>query len=312
VAAPSPASNSFNLAPRSDVPRARSEACPLAVRPERIGELTGEMTDARFAFLRFKDRMRLFFANTRDFTDDEVARAKASGQLYMDVSQKVSPDDFSADLRKLELEAECGACPELAHCPGCFRAVAVDVFSRDETRVKTLLGRLEGAVLDVGAGHAPYAAAVARAVESGRASYLALDPDAARLELLKSRFPWARVRAGTLDDLVADPGRFDHALVLRSYNHFPDRDQALARLFELVKPGGRILVVDDVAFGLLRSREQTARAEGGPAVFEHYANETAADAAERVIRAGFEVLERHDVRADGSNEWIVEGRRPAG
>jgi ubiquinone/menaquinone biosynthesis C-methylase UbiE len=306
-----PRPNSFNLAPHRDVTREQHEACPLAKQPERITELTEQLSSARFALLRFKDRMRLFFANTGDFGDEEIARTKATGQLYMDVSGKLMPDDFSADLRKLALEPECRRCPELVRCPGCFGAHAVDVFVRDETRVRAIVRQLDGDVLDVGAGHAPYASMLGPAVETGRARYLALDPDAARLEVVRSRYAWADVRLGTLDDLAGEAPRFRHVLILRSYNHLPDRDAALARVYELLEPGGTVLIVDDVAFGLLRAREHVARAESGPATFEHYANESAAEAEERAKRVGFETLERHDVSDQGSNQWFLRCKKPA-
>ena len=249
--------------------------------------------------------MRLFCTTTHDFSDGEIADTKRLSQLYMDVSSKAFPDDFSSDLRKLVLEAECRTCAEITRCPGCYGARAEDAFVRDEAPLRVILRRLQGDVLDVGAGHAPYAGELEPAVRVGAARYLALDPDAERLSVLRSRYPWAEARAGTLGDLAAEGRRFRHILFLRSYNHLPDRDAVAGRVLELLEPEGTLLVADDVAFGLLRTSEQARRAETGPAKFEHFENESASEAHARFARHPLKLLARRDVEPEGSNLWFL-------
>src|SRR5580704_16491263 len=46
--------------------------------------------------------MRAFRTETTDFADAELLAVKeALGQVYVDVSKKLAPDDFARDLRKL-------------------------------------------------------------------------------------------------------------------------------------------------------------------------------------------------------------------
>jgi SAM-dependent methyltransferase len=303
-----PRANSYNLAPVLDVHRGRGEPCPLPGQPERIAEL-GAGAPERALMLRFKDRMRLFRTTTRDFTSEEIARTKRAGQLYMDVSTKAFPDDFSADLRKLGLSEECVSCPERKGCPGCWVARSEDVFTKDDARARSILRRMAGDVLDVGAGLAPYAAELEVAVRAGTCRYFALDPDVERLTVLRSRHPWARTRRGTLDELCRESRRFRHVILLRSYNHLPDREAAAPQLASLVEPGGTLLVVDDVAFGLVRNSEQIRRAEGGPAVFEHFANDSAEQAHAKFAELALTLLERRDVEASGSNQWLLHYRK---
>jgi SAM-dependent methyltransferase len=302
-----PRSNSFHFAPEKDVPRNPDEACPLARQPERIPELLRGTVPERSVLLRFKDRMRLFRSKTADFTDDEVARIKALGQIYMDVSVKHAPDDFARDLRKLVLAAECRACPELAGCAGCYSAIAEEVFRRDEAHVLRRVRELSGDILDVGAGHAPYAGELQPAVKYERATYLAIDPDPDRLALLSRRFPWAKTRTGTLEDLAAEDARFDAVMFLRSYNHLEHPARTLGAASSLLRTGGTLLVADDVAFGLVRSREQVVRAESSARLgFEHYRNDSAEEAHAEITRlGGFELIERRDVQPGGSNLWLL-------
>ena len=304
-------SNSWNLAPVADVSRAPGAACPLASDAERLAAVMNAVPPERLAFLRLKDRMRLFASATRDFTDAELARAKVLGQLYLDISRKHAPDDFSADLRKLVLERECSSCQLEPHCAGCYGAQAADVFARDERRVREILRGLRGGILDVGAGHAPYAGELEGSVRGGGARYLAVDPDASRLALLQSRLPWVQLRVGTLEEVAREGLSFRHVLFLRSFNHLPDPERTLAAAIALLEPDGTLLLVDDVAFGLVRTREQADRAEAGPATFEHYRNEASAEAHERIERLGLVLLERQDVTPSGSNQWLLRYRKPS-
>ena len=257
--------------------------------------------------------MRLVRTGTDDFSDDELAVTKERlGQIYADVSTKLAPDDFARDLRKLRPSAECAACSYQGACPGCWEAVPGDVFGRDDARVLAILAGLAGRVLDVGGGEASYLASLAASIGAGAVEYVCVDPDEARLAVLASRHPSARFVAGRAEALPEGLGTFDHVLFLRSYNHLADPARALAGALALLRPGGSLVLVDNVAFGLVRSAAHAARAEADPAnQLEHYRNDGAAEAdaavqavvvqAARALR----LVERHDVRPDTSNQWLL-------
>jgi len=298
-------SNSFNFVPRADVLRSRAEPCPLSRDAERLADTLAGVSPVRSVFVRLKDRMRLCVTDTRDFDERELRVVKSRGQLYADVSSKLAPDDFAADLKKLVLDSECLDCDLAERCPRAFAATSIDVFSADDVRVREILRRLEGEVLDVGAGHAPYAAELEPAVQQGRARYVAVDPDAERLALLSARFPWATTRVGTLGAAVSDGGRVSAVLFLRSVNHLPDPDSDLRLAAEVLQEGGTLLLVDDVPFGLVRSAEHAARAEAGPARFEHHRREGAAEVDARCSGLPLRLVERVDVGSRGSNQWLL-------
>jgi SAM-dependent methyltransferase len=269
----------------------------------------------RTLLLRLRDRMRLVRTTTQDFSEEELAATKDRlGQIYADVSTKLAPDDFARDLRKLRPSGECEGCVRQPACPGAWEAVPGDVFGRDDARVIALLGELRGRVLDVGGGEATYLRALADGAAAGVVEYVCVDPDAARLAVLGSRYPFARFVQGRAEELSPDLGRFDHVLFLRSFNHLADPVEALARALALLAPGGSLILVDNVAFGLVRGAAHAARAEAAPGnLLEHYRNDGAgeADAALHAALArlpdppSIRLAERHDVLPHTSNQWLL-------
>lgn len=295
-------SNSFHYtvdAVEGDLFAPRSELCP--VRPRASSWPRG-----RVIFLRRGARVGRFSTDTRDFADDELtAVVHGLGQLYLDVSQKPSLDDFARDLVKLTRSSICADCPENKRCAGLFEGAPGDVFTADDGRVRQLLAGLTGAVLDVGCGEGPYGDILEARVRDGAITYVGIDPDAGRIEALRARWPWADLRVASAEDPIALA--VDHALVLRSWNHLRNPVRAVETFAEIVRPGGTLTVVDNVAFGVVRGRRHARVAERGPAVFEHMRNDTAAEAHARVAEASkrFGLIERRDVSPATSNQWLL-------
>jgi SAM-dependent methyltransferase len=263
----------------------------------------------RVIFLRREGRVAAFATDTGDFTDEQlVAVQHREGQVYLDVSDKPAPDDFPADLRKLQRSALCSGCESYAACAGLFDPAHEEVFSRDDAAVAAMIGELRGAVLDVGCGQGPYGAALGALTARGQISYVGLDPAAEHVAALRARWPWATLRVGRAEEL--DPAEpFDHVLVLRSWNHLADPARVAQVIARMLRPGGTLLAVDNVAFGLVRSRRQAARAEAGPAGFEHYRNDGAAEAIAAVAESGLTVVDRRNVTPTTSNQWWVRWRK---
>lgn len=298
-----PRSNSFNYVFEKVVGVLEGGRCPV------LEDGTTPWDRGRHVFVRKGDKLARYRADSRDFTDVEIEATKHDlGQLYVDVSKKDAPDDFARDLRKLRRSATCTGCPAEATCAGTFEVVREDVFTRDDARVRQILASLEGDVLDLGCGEAPYADVIAPRLASGAIRYVGVEPDASRVAQLRERLPGADLRVGVgerLDAVLRDDERFDHVLVLRSWNHLRAPDDVVAAVLRRLRPGGSILVVDNVAFGLVRAKEQAARGEGGAAMFEHYRNDHAGLAHARFARHGLEAVERRDVGVETSNQWLL-------
>jgi SAM-dependent methyltransferase len=265
----------------------------------------------RYLFLRQGNEVLRCRTDSRDFTDLEIERTKHDlGQVYLDTSNKDAPDDFARDLGALRRSAICEPCPERSRCAGMFEPAPGDVFTRDDARVTELLAGLRGDVLDVGCGEGRYGEVLEPLARAGRVRYVGREPSAERVEALRSRWPWATVEQGDAESLDVE-GAFDHALVLRSWNHLREPERALLAILRALRPGGTLTVVDNIAFGLVRERAQAERAEGGNASFEHYRNDDAERADAAISKLGYVRLERRDVAPGTSNQWLLRYERVA-
>ncbi|MEI8257057.1 MAG: class I SAM-dependent methyltransferase, partial [Deltaproteobacteria bacterium] len=298
-----PRSNSFNYVLERAYARITPEGCPVRL------DGVSPWDRGRHVFVRKGDAVAVFRSDSRDFSDLEIEDVKhRQGQLYLDISDKPAPDDFARDLRQLRRSALCTGCPESARCAGMFEPVREDVFTQDDRRVREVLGDLTGAVLDIGCGESPYADALAPRAESGLLRYVGIDPDADRIGALRGRWPWAELHVGSAETADFAPVSFDHVLVLRSWNHLRDPARVLRDIARWLRPGGTLTVVDNVAFGLLRTRPQATRAESSRHGFEHFRNDSAAEACAPIAAAGFEIVERRDVGPETSNQWLLRAR----
>lgn len=300
-------SNSFNYVFDAMVTTDDGGRCPLredGVSPWDRG---------RHLFVKNGARVARFRADTRDFSDAELVEIKhALGQVYVDVSRKDAPDDFARDLRPLVRSALCDGCDARPRCTGLFEPdLEREPFERDDARVRAIVTSLEGEVLDLGAGEMRYASAIDPAIAAGAMRYAAIDPDEAAVARIRERWPSARASTGTAEAWAAEvePATLDHVLVLRSWNHLADPTRVAHAIERALRPGGTLTVVDDVAFGLVRSRPHARRAEASRARFEHYRNDTAADAARVLDRTSLTCVERRDAGPGTSTLWLLRYRR---
>ncbi|NVB36984.1 radical SAM protein [Pseudenhygromyxa sp. WMMC2535] len=312
-----PRSNSFNYELQHMVELGfvgeEAEGCPL-----RRGMGVTPWDYGRDLFVRNGTRVARYRAESRDFSDQEIAAVKHGlGQVYVDVSKKAAPDDFARDLIQLVRSRVCASCPERERCTGMFEPLLEDVFTRDDAEVREVIAGLRGDVLDLGCGEGPYAALLAPLARAGTIRYLGVDPHAQAIADLRQRWPWAELLEADGETLELAPDRrFDHVLILRAWNHLRDPAAVLARLIPRLRPGGSLTLVDNVAFGLARGRAQTHRGERSRAIFEHYRNDTLADAeriAGPVVEAlGMRALSRREVGPERSNQWLLRYELPAG
>jgi len=310
--APKPRSNSFTWTFESLVASDASEShCPL--RDGTLGITPWDKNRELFIRNRTPSGYRIarFRTDTRDFADVELGRTKHTlGQAYLDISQKPAPDDFARDLRPLVRSSLCTGCEHKERCTGLFEPkLEDDPFTRDDARVCALVAALEGDVLDLGCGEGTYESILAPRAMEGHIRYVGVDPHAP-LDLLRARWPWATLIQGEAETVTLDR-RFDHVLILRSWNHLREPERAIGRIVEALREEGELLVVDNVAFGLARTRPQTTTALRSSAMFEHYRNDDAAAAhlvIEREAGARLKLIERMDVGVGTANQWLLRYR----
>ena len=96
---------------------------------------------------------------------------------------------------------------------------------------------------DLGCGTGQVSAALAPFV----AHVVAVDASAAMLQAAKRRlhgFDNVDLRRGDLESLPIDDGRLDAATLMLVLHHVPDPGRALTDVARVLKPGGRLVVVD--------------------------------------------------------------------
>jgi predicted methyltransferase len=173
------------------------------------------------------------------------------------------------------------------------RAQQSDAEFDRQNRVADMLRLLDarpGSVIaDVGAGDGMFTIPIARAVgPSGRA--VAVDISKSALTKLRDRTSRERISnveaiLGATDDPHLPAGQFDAALIHNAYHEMTDHEAMLRHIFEALKPGGRLLIVEPMhgsSKGLPRERQ----------VANH---DIEIDIVDRELRAaGFAIRERDD------------------
>jgi ubiquinone/menaquinone biosynthesis C-methylase UbiE len=101
-------------------------------------------------------------------------------------------------------------------------------------------------VVDIGCGPGLLTWDLARTVGDG-GRVVGLDNSDAMLDLAKRRlgpFPWVELREADAHELPARDGTFDAAVVVQVLEYLSDVDRALRELFRVLRPGGRLVLLD--------------------------------------------------------------------
>jgi len=310
---PTPVSNQFDVVQQDVIPwpaDATGETpCPVAAG--LVG--AGESRDT--VLIAVEEGLRRCRVDADSWAREELVRAlDRHGQLYLDASEKARLDDFAADLRALQ---RVHAPHDVAggHCPGLWRVADQQPFAAEEAELRSEISQLHGTIVDVGAGPIRYTGALAAAISAGTVRYLAVEPDAVALATSATALPGGHFVRGVAESLPVADGVADAVMLLRSYNHLRDLARSFHEAARVLRPGGTLLVVDNVTFGLARSAAQLARARAVPAAatpFEHFRDHNADEAAAALAVAdAFEIERSLPVGPGRSNQWLVRARRLA-
>ncbi len=124
--------------------------------------------------------------------------------------------------------------------------LAPDVVAQRDATLRVLELRPGERVLDIGSGPGLLAHEMATRVgAAGRVS--GLDLSESMLALSRARcaeLPWVDFRAGDATELPFPDGEFDVAVSTQVYEYVADVDAALRDAHRVLRPGGRLLVVD--------------------------------------------------------------------
>jgi len=263
--------------------------CPAAAAPADV------------VFLASRGRLWVHRAAPSDFSAAEVAATVRLGQLYATKRGRHMALDHGRDLVKLRPTAACSACALRGSCSRILVPSLKNVFSPLEALLERTVRGLRGDVLEVGCGAVRFYGILAAAARAGCLRYTGIDP-----ELPMKRAPAGmRLVRRDIESFSAPGASFDHILVLRSYNHIRLPSVAFPKLRRLLRPRGRLTVVDGIAFGLLLPRTPP---NARPGEFQHYRNHDSRQARTLLETFGFSVQRELPVDPAGGNEWLLEAR----
>ena len=140
------------------------------------------------------------------------------------------------------------------------------------------------------------------------AGVIGVDESAAMLQAAKKRllgFDNVDLRRGELEALPIDDGRLDAAALMLVLHHVPEPEKALTEVVRVLKPGGRVLVVDMQPHDRENYRQQMGHVWLG--FSDAQIQQLLEDAGFRDVRT---VPLAPDARAKGPGLFVIAARKP--
>jgi ubiquinone/menaquinone biosynthesis C-methylase UbiE len=185
-------------------------------------------------------------SNVYTMTRDELDAA--ARRLWLLVREQVGPTPAaSQDQRRLQAalaERRTRSQEFFSSSAGQWDRLRDELFG-ERFHLAALAALADGnwVVGDLGCGGGQVSSALAPFV----ARVIAVDASAAMLQAAKRRLHGAdnvELRRGELEALPIDDARLDAATLMLVLHHVPEPERALAEVARVLKPGGRVLVVD--------------------------------------------------------------------
>jgi len=298
-----PVANSFDYRLGEPI-EALQGLCPM---PDA---LRNDLHPLRSVVLKTGSTLRPAITDTADFSLLEIRRTiHEDGQLYVQVGEQVFVDDFSSEFRLLRPSSACSTCERGLSCPGVFEALEEDRLGERVAWIKSRLSDLKGSVLDIGRGSGRFDTVL----ESlPNLSYTGLEPDKELVDRAQAAHASWTLECTTIEDWNRADRTFDTVLVLYSHNHFRNLVRAYAKIVESLRPGGRLIVVDNVPFAIVREASliDATRAVESEHPSEHYRNDYSSWVRPELEALGLRLIAEQAVEDGGVNEWYLEFEKP--
>lgn len=151
-----------------------------------------------------------------------------------------------------------------------FDDPARDFWQKPDEVIRALALPLDAVVADIGSGTGYFAVRLARAVPRGQVFGVDIEPDMVRYlnkRAERESLPNLASYRGDADDPRL-PAPVDLAILVAVYHLIGAREQYFRRLCAMLKPGGRVAIIDAPRFPPEQVKEELARA-GFAFVQEH-------------------------------------------
>ena len=219
-----------------------SELCGIVQLPQStVSRHLKALADAGWIAARAEGTSHLY-TMTRDELDGSARR------LWLLVREQVGPTPAAAqDQRRLQValaERRTKSQEFFSSSAGQWDRVRDELFGdRFHLGALAAFAEAEWTVGDLGCGTGTVSAALAPFV----ARVVAVDGSAAMLQAARKRlqgFDNVDLRRGELESLPIDDARLDAATLMLVLHHVPEPERALAEASRVLKPGGRVVLVD--------------------------------------------------------------------
>jgi ArsR family transcriptional regulator len=219
-----------------------SELCTITQLPQStVSRHLKALSDSGWVSARAEGTSNLY-SMVRDDLDPAARR------LWLLVREQVGPTAAAAqDQRRLQstvAERRTKSQEFFSSSAGHWDRLRDELFGdRFHLSALAAFAGPDWAVGDLGCGTGQVAAALAPFV----ASVVAVDASAAMLHAARKRLHGidnVSLRRGELEALPIDDARLDAATMMLVLHHLPDPAKALAEVARVLKPGGRLLLVD--------------------------------------------------------------------
>jgi ArsR family transcriptional regulator len=218
-----------------------SELCSILQLPQStVSRHLKALADGGWVTVRAEGTSNIY-AITRDL--DGAAR-----RLWLLVREHVGPTAAAAqDMRRLQAtlaERRTKSQEFFSSSAGQWDKLRDELFGdRFHLAAMAAFADREWVVGDLGCGTGQVSAAIAPFV----ARVVAVDASAAMLQAAKKRLQSAanvELRRGELEALPIDDATLDAATLVLVLHHIPQPDRAIAEVGRVLKPGGRLVIVD--------------------------------------------------------------------
>jgi len=220
-----------------------TELCAIMQLPQStVSRHLKALADAGWIAARAEGTSNVYTMATRDELD------AAARRLWLLVREQVGPTAAATqDQRRLQrvlAERRTKSQEFFSSSAGQWDRVREDLFG-DRFHLAALgaFARADWVVGDLGCGTGQVSAALAPFVSR----IVAVDASAAMLQAARKRLRGLEnvdLRRGELEALPIDDQRLDAATLMLVLHHVPEPGKALAEVARVLKPGGRLLLVD--------------------------------------------------------------------
>jgi SAM-dependent methyltransferase len=235
--------------------------------------------DFRKILVKIWDKFYLFWADTSDFSDEEIKDVYLSEQIYLNTKLTKVSVDFLNDYKKLKNNWKY------------FEIEKTNLFKIWEIKVREILDEIFiWDCLDIGCGDSLYKDIFAKKW----VNYLGID--------IHKVDNWLNIQEISFEEFEVN-NKFDTILFFRSINHFEDTNYIFSKALSYLKDKGKIFIIENELFWELKFKSQVF--EWKQSDFEHFHNYSLKDFKSVVKIDNFNILYEDSVSKKTANQWYI-------